>query len=254
MEENFGPRGVALRAMLAVLLVACNCGLFAAGPEEKAVDPGKSLPRDVAALVGAIEINHGFAATALAEGDFATFEQTLRGMQLVVDALSRHSDELTWTTACRQFQDQIARARQATKARDRELGAAALETMRASQAKWVEIFPDHPPIFRSGKPVLGLGPMMVLIDATLADAKTALAVGNEAKYDTSIRALAALGPLLEQYRRDPRGGDDDWTKMSREMSTAALGSTFEVAAGVKARKSLLRQVGQSCENCHQQTR
>jgi hypothetical protein len=91
----------------------------------------------------------------------------------------------------------------------------------------------------------GFGPLMSLIDATFADAKTSAAVGDANEAKTSALALAELSQYLAIDRNDER-----WRTQSIDLAVAANEAAASNATDEKSLRKVFHEVYQRCEACH----
>lgn len=201
-----------------------------------------TLAGELTPLRASLVVNLDYCNQWLAAKDFKTLEQTAGGLEILGHTLAGKSDDQPWQQATAGFQ-QTARELQ-IKARSKD-GAAAKNLIKQLRQQAAALpAPTGKPI-PSGRAKTGLRTMMALLDGTLADAKTGVAVGDLENAKTSAAVLKELGQALSNYR-----SGDNWSQWSRQFAEAAARAASHTGDNPKELRAQLKAVHQACQNCH----
>ncbi|HEY1068598.1 MAG TPA: hypothetical protein VGE52_20910 [Pirellulales bacterium] len=215
-------------------------------PGDAASATKNAAPEAVTALQTSLAANLEYAQQWLGRDDFASLRQTAGDLSILTDALDRQSDEPTWRATAAKLQKAVDALGRAASKKDKPAATAALaETQAAIQeVHWQGGAPHSlaaPPRGNGGRA------MMHLVEAVLADAKTAAAVGDLPAAKDHARVLSLASQLLSNEHSD----DEDWTKHARGMADDSLRAAN--AAGredAKAFRQALADSARRCTDCH----
>jgi hypothetical protein len=211
---------------------------FAVDPYSK-TDPAKTR----AALIQTFGSNLDFCDQWVGAKDFKSLDRSVAELPILVAAAKRLTaeDDAAKIDALKKS---VATLTKAAKDSDPMAAKSALAQLKSDLEALGEA-----KIAESPKPIEkspgGFGPLMSLMDATFADAKTAATVGEANEAKMSALALAELSQYLAIDRNDER-----WRKQSDELAAAAREAATSDATDEKSLRKVFHDVYQRCEACH----
>jgi hypothetical protein len=238
----YGPItiGLALAAGLS------SCAWFGAADAAAPAEAQKS-PRTRVALHAAVDKNLGYCRDWLAEKDWKSLRQTADGVSILVQVLAPKGDDEAWRRAVRGFLADVENLQSASDEKQgdkcREL-IAGLEAQNKSLAKL-----EPKSAAKSGKLSITLRSLMALMDATHADAKTSVAVGELDAAKNMAVVLSELGRVVSNQRADAA-----WHSSAEALVSASAAAADERQTDAKAIRQQLRGVYEKCEACHERHR
>jgi hypothetical protein len=233
------------RRASALALIAAFVGLFVqariclAADEPSKIDPAKTR----AALIQTFKSNLEICDQWIAAKDFKSLARSIGELPILVAASKRLTSESD-AAKIDALTKSVAALTKASKDSDPAAAKSAIAQLKSDLDALADgKVPESPkPIEKSPG---GFGPLMSLIDATFADAKTSVAVGDANEAKTSALALAELSRYLAIDRNDER-----WRKQSEDLVAAAQEAATSEATDEKSLRKIFHAVYERCEACH----
>jgi hypothetical protein len=230
---------MAMRYAVFALLMALGWSVIPfAGAAEDAISSALELT---------IARNAIHAREWLEQKDFKSLAQSAGGLQVLAEMLAAQSDDAQWqataggvVAATREMQkaaatENMSQCAAALESLDKAIGAAKV-VQPSGKAQAVARLP-------------GIRPLMLLMDATLADAKISLIAGQVDTAKNESRVVAELGKLVSNSRTTP-----EWSSLAGDFCAAANAAANSTQSDAKVVRQLIRGVSERCEACHEKSR
>ncbi|HZZ70634.1 MAG TPA: hypothetical protein VFE24_00155 [Pirellulales bacterium] len=206
--------------------------------------PEKGIPRAAPALVAAMQSSLAYCRQAARGGDFKSLARGANGMTVLVELLRAENAEDAWQTAAAEAAKTNRAILESARNGDAPAAAAALDRLAGQLPSFAEKNSAAKPA-SLGKAPGGLHNLMYVLEATLADAKTAVAVDDLAAARQSAVVLSALDRLVSNERTDAR-----WQHWASDYQSAAELAIRSETDNARSFRPLLHAVSQRCEACH----
>jgi hypothetical protein len=207
--------------------------------------------RTHAALHIAVEKNLSVCRDWLAAKDWKSLRQTADGLVILAQVLGLQGDDEAWHRAADGVANNVRALQSAADEKQPERCQELIGSIGAQNRAWAKLAPKSKP--KAGGPKLeklpSLRPLMHLMEATHAEAKAAVAVGDLTEAKSMAVVLSELGRVVSNQRADAR-----WRASGESLVRAAFEAADERQSDAKAIRQQLRGVYEKCAACHKQQR
>ncbi len=201
----------------------------------------------VAALHVAVARNLVHAREWLDQKDYKSLGQSAGNLKVLAELQKSRSDDTQWQTALEIVVIGTTAVQSAAKLENSTACTQALDALDKAAITAMVISPTGKPTKVANPPATR--PMMLLMDAILADAKVSLSTGHVDAAKKQVRVLAELGKLVSNSRTTPA-----WATLSEDFVGAASKTADSKETDSQAVRQLIRGVSQRCEACHEKSR
>jgi hypothetical protein len=226
------------------LAAGSSAGLWFAEADDAATATAAKADSARAALHTAFDKNLSYCRQWLAAKDWKSLQQTAEGAGILAGMMGRYGDDDTWRAAARRLREGVQSLRSAAGDKQTERCQKSIEQLAADNKSLAKL-PKTKPVAQ--RLTVSLRPMMALMDATHADAKAALAVGDLVEAKSMALVLSELGHVVSNQRAEAA-----WHSAGEALARAAVEAAEQTDA--KAIRQKLRGVYEKCEACHNRQR
>jgi hypothetical protein len=201
----------------------------------------------VSALHVSLARNLVHAREWLDQKDYKSLGQSAGNLKFLAELQKSRSDDKQWQGALEIVLLGTTAVQTAARLEDSTKCTQALDALDKAAITAMVISPTGKPTTYDKPPATR--PMMLLMDAILADAKVSLSTGHVDAAKKQIRVLAELGKLVSNSRTTPA-----WKTLGDDFVAASTKTADSPETDSQAVRQLIRGVSQRCEACHEKSR
>ena len=199
----------------------------------------------------AVEKNLSVCRDWLAASDWKSLRQTADGLVILAQVLKLQGDDEAWRRAADGMANNVRALQSAAAGKQPERCQELIGSIGGQNKAWAKLTPKSKAKADGPKPdkLASLRPLMHLMEATHAEAKAALALGDVAEAKSMAVVLSELGRVVSNQRADAR-----WRASGESLVRAAFDAADERQSDAKTIRQQLRGVYEKCDACHTRQR